>query len=338
MSLRPFQYLEPDSLEEAASLLSKDGTRALAGGSDLLSEMKEGVIAPQALVTLAGLEDLRGVEVTSDGVRIGAMSSLASLAANTELQQRYRVLTEAAAGIATPQIRNVGTLGGNLCQRPRCFYYRSPHTLCLKKGGDSCLALAGNSKYLCIIGGERCYIVHPSDMAVALVALDADVELCSPAGRRNIPLNEFFTGPGSNIRTENALQHGEVVASVSLPLLPEGTNSTYLKAREREAGDFALVSVAAAVAVANGRITWTRIVLGGVAPYPFRAVASEEYLTGAATADVDTVAAEAGRRAVAGATPLRDNAYKVDLAANLVKLAAIRLLSRDEDDGEWPES
>jgi xanthine dehydrogenase YagS FAD-binding subunit len=333
VSLRPFEYLQPQSLEEAASLLSVDGAYALAGGSDLLSEMKERVVSPAALVSLAGVEELRAVEVTPEGVRIGAMVSLAALAGNTELQQRYPVLTEAAGGIATPQIRNVGTLGGNLCQRPRCFYYRSPLTLCLKKGGDSCLALAGNSKYLSILGGERCYIVHPSDMAVALVALDAQVVLAGPAGRRTMSLQEFFIGPSVNLTSENVLQTGEVVASVSVRSSPENTRSVYLKAREREAGDFALVSVAAALAVTDGRVSWCRVSLGGVAPYPYRAQEAEECLIGIAAANAD--AAEAGRRAVAGATPLRGNGYKVDLAANLIKQAISRLLSGDDGDDEW---
>ena len=333
MSLRPFKYLQPQSLEEAASLLSVDGAYALAGGSDLLSEMKERVVSPAALVSLARVEELRAVEVTPEGVRIGAMVSLAALAGNTELQQRYPVLTEAAGGIATPQIRNVGTLGGNLCQRPRCFYYRSPLTLCLKKGGDSCLALAGNSKYLSILGGERCYIVHPSDMAVALVALDAQVELAGPAGRRTMSLQEFFTGPSVSLTSENVLQTGEVVASVSVRSSPEDTRSVYLKAREREAGDFALVSVAAALAVTDGRVSWCRVSLGGVAPYPYRAQEAEECLIGIAVANAD--AAEAGRRAVVGATPLRGNGYKVDLAANLIKQAISRLLSGDDGDDEW---
>ena len=226
-------------------------------------------------------------------------------------------------------------MGGNLCQRPRCFYYRSPHTVCLKKGGDSCLALAGNSKYLAIMGGERCYIVHPSDTAVALVALGADVELAGPTGRRTMHLQDFFTSPGADVRLENVLQPGEVLASVTVPPMPENASSTYLKAREREAGDFALVSVAATLAVTNGRISWCRVVLGGVAPYPYRASAAEERVLGAGVADVDVGAAEAGRLAVAGATPLRGNAYKVDLAANLVKLAIVRLLSGDEGEDEW---
>lgn len=338
MSLRPFQYMEPVSLDEAASHLLGEGAQVLAGGSDLLSEMKEGVVTPNALVSLAGVEELRGVEVTPEGVRIGAMTSLASLAADTELRQRYPMLTEAAGGIATPQIRNVGTLGGNLCQRPRCFYYRNPHTVCLKKGGDSCLALAGNSKYLCIMGGERCYIVHPSDMAVALVALGASVELVGSTGRRTMPLEEFFTGPSVNVGRENVLQGGEILASVGLPVLPEGSCSTYLKAREREAGDFALVSVAAALAVADGRVNWCWVALGGVAPYPYRAKDAEERVMGTATSDVDTVAVEAGRLAVASATPLQGNAYKVDLAANLVKLALVRLLSGDEGEDEWADA
>ena len=323
--MRPFRYAEPDTLDEAVSLLSGADARVIAGGSDLLSEMKEGVESPATLVSLAGIEELRRLEVTAEGVRIGAMVSLADIAAHEELQRRYPVLTEAAAGVATPQVRNVAALGGNLCQRPRCFYYRSPLTRCLKKGGETCLALAGDTRHLCVMGGDRCYIVHPSDMAVALVSLDAEIELAGPEGRRAMPLQQFFLGPGASMHRENVLEPGEIVASVSLPLPAEGGRSAYLKAREREAGDFALVSVAVSLSVADGRTGQGRVVLGGVAPYPYRARDAEACLSGMAMADVDP--AEAGNRALAGATPLRHNGYKVELASNLVKLAVARVLA-----------
>ncbi len=331
--MRPFEYLEPGSLDEAVALLShpghgsrpEHGSRPIAGGTDLLSEMKEGVLSPARLVGLSHVPGLAGVEVTEDGLTIGAMTTIAEIAAHPIIGSRYGALTQAAATLATPHIRNVGTLGGNLCQRPRCWYYRHPLIPCLKKGGDRCYALAGASKYLCILGGDRCYIVHPSDTAVALVALGASVEVHGPGGARRMPVEELFAGPSVDVTRENVLGDGELVTRVHVPEPPEGARSIYLKAREREAGDFALASVAAAMRPLGSIVAAARVVLGGVAPVPYRAHRTEEYLEGRSMTEVD--GAVAGRLAVEGATPMKDNAYKVPLAANLVKRAVARLLA-----------
>lgn len=350
--MQPFEYVEARSVDEAVALLSGQpgAAQIIAGGTDLLSEMKEGVVTPGQLVCLSGVAGLKGISETDDGLAIGAMTTIAEVAAHPVVRSDYTTLAEAAAGLATPQIRNVGTLGGNLNQRPRCWYYRHPLTRCLKKGGDHCYALAGNSKYLCVTGGDRCYIVHPSDTAVALSALDARLEIAGPSGARTMPVDQFFISPGQDLTRENILTSGELVTRVHLPqpsrqsnrfsspdpsILPlakgelegvvsEGFRSLYLKAREREAGDFALVSVAAVIALDSGTIDHASIVLGGVAPVPYRARLVEEYLRGRPAREVDP--AYAGSLALPNARPMADNGYKIVLANNLVKRAIAQLL------------
>ena len=330
--MHPFQYTEPQTLAEAVALLTAAApvdARIIAGGSDLLDEVKEGIIAPGRVVSLAGVPDLAGIAETNGGLSIGAMITIADLAAHPVIRAGYTALVEAAGGLATPQIRNVGTLGGNLNQRPRCWYYRHPLIPCLKKGGDRCYALAGNTKYLCVTGGDRCYIVHPSDTAVALSVMEATIEVAGADGSRALPIGDFFVGPGVDVTRETALEPGEVVTRINLPrpaALGAGgqpPGSVYLKAREREAGDFALVSVAARLGIADGVIQQAAVALGGVAPVPYRARAVEEYLQGRAISGVD--AAHAGTLALPDARPMTDNGYKVVMANNLVKQAVARL-------------
>ena len=324
--MHPFQYLEASTVDEAVDLLAEhpEATQVISGGSDLLSEIKQGVVSPRRLVSLSGISDLRGIDETADGVTIGAMTTIADIAAHPVIRSDYTALAEACAGLATPQIRNVGTLGGNLAQRPRCWYYRQPLTMCLKKGGDRCYALAGSSKYLCVTGGDRCYIVHPSDTAVALMCLGGEIEIAGPAGIRTVPTDDFFVGPAQNLIKENILGAGELVTRVNLPRPARGKKSLYLKAREREAGDFALVSVAAALSVDGGVIAHAAIVLGGVAPVPYRAEQIDSYLPGRTLAEVELE--EVGALALPEARPMAENGYKVVLAANLVKRAVKRLL------------
>jgi xanthine dehydrogenase YagS FAD-binding subunit len=341
--LRPFEYLEPQSMDEAVALLSAASGAAmpLAGGTDLLDEIKEGIAAPETVVSLAAIPGLGGIVEVDQGLTIGAMTTIADVAAHPVVRAEYTALAQAAEGLATPQIRNVGTLGGNLNQRPRCWYYRHALTVCLKKGGDRCYALAGNSKYLCVTGGDRCYIVHPSDTAVALSALDARIEIVGPGGVRNVPTGAFFISPGEDITRENVLAPGELVTRVHLAAPASSTNdlpspsgrgvggegvtrSLYLKAREREAGDFALVSVAAVLTLEGGVIRRAAVSLGGVAPFPYRAARVEEYLQGQPAEEVD--ASRAGGLALPEARPMAHNAYKIPLAANLVLRAITQLL------------
>ena len=328
--MNPFQFHEPQSLSEAVTLLGQPDAHVIAGGSDLLDEVKEGIISPGQVVSLASVPGLAGITESDSGLNIGAMTTVADVAAHPVIRAAYTALAEAAGGLATPQIRNVGTLGGNLNQRPRCWYYRHPLIPCLKKGGDRCYALIGNTKYLCVTGGDRCYIVHPSDTAVALSVFDASVSISGSGGSRTLPIGQFFAGPGVDVTRETALEPGEVVTGVLLPrpadLGADGQppRSLYLKAREREAGDFALVSVAVRLAVSDGVVRQAAVALGGVAPVPYRATQVEEYLVGRAVADVD--AAYAGALSIPDARPMTDNGYKVVMANNLVKQGVARLV------------
>ena len=324
--MRPFRLVDAESTEHAVSLLKAEPalTRPLAGGTDLLAEMKEGVAEPEMLVNLASLNDLSGITHTGDGLSIGAMTTLAELGDDESVARDFPALTQAVASAATPQIRTIGTLGGNLCQRPRCWYYRSTLFDCRKKGGDVCFAVDGNSKFHAILGGADCYIVHPSDLAPVLVALGATATVAGPYGSRTLPLEEFFVGPEYIIEAETVLKPGEILTSVFVPRPGPGHRSVYLKARERQTQEFALASVAASFHVSAGIVERASLVLGGVAPTPWRASHSEEALRGARVDEVEVDAV--GRLAVRGAKPLRDNNYKVRLAASLVSRAVSTLL------------
>lgn len=329
LSTMTFRLAQPTSLAEACALLSDEPDSVpVAGGTDLLSEIRDGTTWPALLVALDSIVDagMVGITDTADGgLHIGALTTIADIAAHEAIRERYNAFGQAAAGLATPQVRNLGTLGGNLNQRPRCWYYRHPLTVCLKRGGDRCFAVQGVGKYLCITGGDRCFIVHPSDTAVALAALGASVAIASPSGQREVSMEDYFVGPDVDMMRENILQPGELLTAVTLPRALEGQRSIYLKARERESGDFALVSVAAVLTVVDGVVADASVVLGGVAPTPYRATGTEEYLRGRAMGEIDT--AEAGAVAIADPRPLPDNAYKVPMAANLTNRAIARLVA-----------
>ena len=325
-----FQLLQPASLAEACALLAAAPGESVpvAGGTDLLSEIRDGTAWPSTLVALDSVTDAGLVGITENrdgGFRIGALTTIADIAAHDGIRRRYAALAQAAGGLATPQVRNLGTLGGNLNQRPRCWYYRHPLTPCLKRGGDRCYAVPGVGKYLCVTGGDRCFIVHPSDIAVVLMALGASVTIFSTHGERTIPIADYFVGPDVDLMRENILQPGELLTAIILPTPSPGQRSVYLKARERESGDFALVSVAAALTIADGVVAEASIALGGVAPTPYRAVGTEEYLIGRAVSEV--VPADAGAVAIADPRPLSDNAYKIPMAANLTARAVANLLA-----------
>ena len=325
-----FQYVEAQSVSEAVALLSQDGSVAMGGGTDILAQVKDGVVGAERLVGLAAIPGFSAIAETGHSLTIGAGATIADVSAHPVVQRRYAALAEAAGGLATPQIRNEGTIGGNLNQRPRCWYYRSPLIPCLKKGGDRCYALAGNTRLLCVTGGDRCYIVHPSDTAVALSALDATVEIAGPSGERTLAIGDFFAGPGRDMLRENVLEPGELLTRIAIPAdAPD--RSVYLKVREREAGDFALVSVAAALTMSgNGPdavISKARIAVGGVAPVPYRAVEVEDQLTGRTASEVDP--AEAAALALPNASPLPQNGYKLPMARNTIKRALSQLLENE---------
>ena len=327
--MNTFEFVPAHSVAEAGELLTANEAPAkiFAGGTDLLGEIKQGVVHPARLVSLQSIAALKGIALGDDGARIGAMTTIAEIAAHPQIRTRYAALAEAADSVATPQIRNTGTLGGNLCQRPRCWYYRSPMFDCRKKGGARCFAHDGANKFHAIFDGAICPAVHPSDTAVALTALDAQVAIESADGARLLPIQDFFVAPEVDVTSENALRPDEILTAVVIPPTTTNLRSVYLKAKERQAMDFALASVALAVEIADETIVSARIALGGVAPAPYRARSAESAMLSKGISDID--AEHIGKLAVEGATPLTDNAYKVRLASSLVSRAVRTLLSSE---------
>jgi xanthine dehydrogenase YagS FAD-binding subunit len=331
--VRPFTFVEPTSLDEVIRLLAagQGQARLIAGGSDLLGELKDDVVAYARLVSLAGVEELRHIREEGEGLRLGALVTVAQLEYDPHLAGPYRILAEAARSIATPEIRVQGTLGGNLCQRPRCLYYRQALIPCLKKGGADCPAIASPYQaYLSIMGGQGCYSVHASDLAPPLMALDAQVSIAGLAGMRTLPLEQFFIGSDQDVHRENVLAADEVLTSVTLPAARPGWAGTYLKARERTAGDFPVVSVAVGYSLEAGFIHQARLVLGGVAPVPWRSPAAESVLEGQRPSP--ELATKAATAALANAQPLAHNAFKVEIGRALVERAimAVAALRRGE--------
>jgi xanthine dehydrogenase YagS FAD-binding subunit len=326
--VRPFAFVEPTSLDEVIRLLG-DGTgqaRLIAGGSDLLGELKDEVVSYDRLVSLAGVEELRHIHEDGGGLRLGALVTVAQLEYDPGLNGPYRILAEAARSVATPEIRAQGTLGGNLCQRPRCLYYRNALTPCLKKGGVDCPALESPYQaYLSIMGGPGCYSVHASDLAPPLMALGAQVSIAGPSGSRTLPLEQFFAGPERDVHRENVLAAGEVLTSVTLPALRPGWQGTYVKGRERTAGDFPVVSVAVGYGLDDGRIRQARLVLGGVAPVPWRTPVAEGVLEGQHPSP--ELATRAAAAALENAQPLSHNAFKVEIGRALVERAIMAVAS-----------
>lgn len=319
-----FEYFNPKSLKELPDLLSKkqDESIVLAGGTDLLDMLKERLIEPKRVINIKNIKDLHGIK-NGSGLELGALTTITEIAADPHIQKKYSVLAQAAESIATPQLRNMGTIGGNLCQRPRCWYYRGRQYPCLKKGGTKCYAAEGWNQYHAIFGGGPSYIVHPSDAAPALQALGALLKVFGPSGSDEIPLEEFFELPIDNLRGENVLQANEIITHISIPEPAAGTRSTFLKFREKQSMDFAISSVAAILQMQGNRVKSADIVLGGVAPIPWRAKDAEAELQGKALSS-ETIE-KAATAAVAGATPMAHNSYKIQLTQNLVRRALQQL-------------
>ena len=309
--LPEFSYIRPTSLKDAIEALSSDGARLHAGGTDLLGCLHDGAMHAGTVVSLSSIEEMRGIrESTDGGLVIGALTTITEVAQNDDVRSHYPGLAQAASDVASPQLRNQGTIGGNLCQRPRCWYFRGEFH-CAKKGGEMCYAVEGENRYHAIFGGDPCYIVHPSDTAPMLLALGASLRIAGPDGWRTVKLDEFFVLPGDDLYRENVLGPGEIVAAVVLPPPASGLTSSYRKIRERGAWDFALVSVALALQMSGSRVLAGRVVFGGVAPMPWRSEAVEAAITGKELGP--DLAAAAAAAAVDGARPLEQNGYKVPL-------------------------
>ena len=295
-----------------------------AGGIDLLDLMKENLLAPATVVNLARVPGLDAIEEQADGsLRIGAMATLASVAAHPLAKQRYPALADALGRSASPQIRHVATLGGNLLQRPRCWYFRAEAFHCVRKGGTQCFAIYGENQYHAIFDNDACAMVHPSTAATALVALGAEVELAGAHGAtRRLLLEEFLIPPARSLQRENDLKPHEILTAVRLPRLPGSVRMTHLKQGEKESFDWPLADVAVVLDFApDHRCTHAAVVLGAAAAVPWRSEAAAQALTGRHIDDA--VAAEAALAALASATPLSGNAYKRPLFEALVRRAVL---------------
>jgi xanthine dehydrogenase YagS FAD-binding subunit len=323
--MKEFKIAQPQSLKQASSLLleKKSGYFIMAGGTDLLDEIKNGVRVPDVVVDLAAIPDLSSIEESGSFVSVGAMTHVAEVAENPIIQEKFPVLREAALSLATPQLRNVGTVGGNLCQRPRCWYYRDPETICRKKGGSRCYAFRGKNRYHAIFGGGVCYIVYPSDLAPALISLNTEAVISGPNGEKTLPLEEFYILPQKDVRRENILEEGEILKEIRIPLPKNGTKSTYFKMKERSTWDFALVSAAINGILSDGTVREIKIVLGGVAPIPWRLQKAEDYIKGKKVSE--EVIRQGAREALKDARPLEENAYKLDLVEAVLCAAILPL-------------
>lgn len=311
--MNSFEWAEPATVDEALALLER-GAVAKAGGIDLLDLMKEGLVAPPRLVSLRRLPGWDRLEVDAQGLALGPLVTLARLDASSEVRDGWRALADAAGRAATPQVRNQATVGGNLLQRPRCWYFRSPDLRCLKKGGPRCLAQAGDHRHHAVFENGRCAAVHPSALAVALVALGARIETTSRAGRRELALEELFVHADADPTREHALGEGELLTGVRVP---PARRSAYLKQGEKDSFDWPIVDVAVALQLDGDRCARASIVLGHVAHLPWRARAAEAALAGKVVDE--SVARVAAKAALVGATPLPGNVHKTTIAEALVR-------------------
>jgi xanthine dehydrogenase YagS FAD-binding subunit len=328
--MKTFANKNPQTLEQAVSFVQqarKDGQApsVVAGGSDLLGMVKEFIIKPDVLVNLKTIKGLNQVAPTAGGVDIGGLITLNTLGSHPLIRSQYAVLAEAAETVATPQIRNVGTLAGNVCQRPWCWYFRNGFP-CLKNGGDTCFSIVGDNRFHAIFGGGPSYIVHPSDTAPALVALDAKFRIVGPSGERVVPAADFFVLPQRDATKENILAADEVLARVQLPPAPAGRRSTYNKVLDREAWTHAVVSAAVVLDMDNEICRRARLVLGGVAPIPWRLPTVEHLIVGQRI--TPELAAKAGEAAIVGAQKLSKNAYKLPMTKALVRRTVLALATR----------
>jgi xanthine dehydrogenase YagS FAD-binding subunit len=322
--MKAFELYEPAGVAEALQTLAQLGPKAklLGGGSDLVGGiMKDwvsgkGMPLPEALIDLTSVPGLDQIDVGADGARLGATTTLTDITEHKDLQQQYPLLTQATLSIASPLIRNFGTLGGNINQRPRCWFFRGEGFNCYKKGGDFCFAVTGDNRYHAIIGGELCYIVHPSDTATALLALNAQSTIAGPGGTRNVAFDDYFHGPREDVLTENVLKPNEVMTEVFVPTPAAGTKMAWNKLKDRQVYDFAVVSVAAVFTVDGGNWKDGRITLGGVAPVPYRAQVVENALKGK---DIKASVKAAAAQLRTVARPMSLNAYKIDLAQGLIE-------------------
>ncbi len=320
-----FDLLQPGSATEAQKLLEQYGADAwvMAGGLDSFDWLKDRIKKPKVLVDLSGVDELKGIRAAGDGVEIGAMTTLTEIANHPAIQKNYSVLSDAVSVVASPQIRNQGTLGGNVSQDVRCWYYRGGWP-CYRAGGNICYAdtPVGRNREHAIFGANRCVAVHPSDSAPALIVLDAKFVIRTPQGERVVDAEDYFVGPETDITRLNILGSGDLLTAIRIPGTWAGANFYFEKVRDRNVWDFPLMNVASATKLSGNSIDQIRIAVNAAAPRPMRLKAVEDAVRGK-PADADT-GEMAGKIAIQGAVPLQFNAYKIPLMRNLVKRAIVR--------------
>jgi xanthine dehydrogenase YagS FAD-binding subunit len=317
-----FELLQPSSIADAQKLLEQQGRDGwvLAGGMDSFDWLKDRIKKPKVVVDLSGIAELKGIRATADGIEIGAMTTLTEVVQHPVIKEKYKLLAESAELVASPQIRNQGTIGGNVSQDARCWYYRAGWP-CYRAGGNICYADTpeGRNREHAILHAERCVAVNPSDTAPALIAVDAKFVIRTPKGERVLDAEDYFVGPDIDITTLHVLKPGELLTAIRIPSAWAGAQFYFEKVRDRNVWDFALLNVASATVVANGSIERIRIAVNGAAARPLRLKAVEDAVRGkpanAATGEM------AGKLAVQGAVALQFNAYKIPLMRNLVKRA-----------------
>jgi len=313
-----FEYARARSIEEALDLVAdRPGSMLKAGGIDLLDHMKEHLIEPTRLVDLHQLPGAQSIDADAgNGFRIGPLVTLAATAGHPELQKSHAALTQACGQAASPQIRNVATIGGNLLQRPRCWYYRLASYRCLKKGGDTCFSVVGENRYHTVFPNGACHAPHPSNAAMGLLALDGNVMLQGSRGRRTLSAERFFTIPDGDPQRENARDPDELLTAITLPAATN-VRSAYASVRERAAFDWPLVSTAVALKIDGGVVREARIYLGAIATVPHRATGVEQQLVGNPLNEQVVEAAVEG--VASGAQPLSENEYKLALLPVLLR-------------------
>jgi len=318
--MNSFEYANPSTVQEAVGLLGAKWGQAdvLAGGTDQVSLMKDYLHTPKRVVNIKNIKELEGIQKTAAGIRIGALVTMDELAKNADVKASAKSLSDAAAGIPSPQIRHMGTVGGDLCQRPRCWYYRQGFGLLAMKDGKS-LVPDGENKYHAIFGGGPAYFVSASSLGPALIALNAKVKLVGPKGPREVPVAKFFVVPKDDASREIALQPNEILTEIVVPA--GAVRSATYEVRQKEALDWPLATAAVALTMKGNTVASAKIVLGHVGPTPYEAAAAEKALVGKTITAASAEAA--GKAAVAEAKPLSQNAYKVTLAKVAVKRALL---------------
>lgn len=326
--MKDFKHVNAKTVDEAIHLLKSCNGRAnlIAGGTDLLGILKDRILPhyPDTVINLKTIQDLDYIKENGKYLKIGALAKLGDIAQSPIIRKGYGILADAAKTVATPQIRNLATIGGNLCQDVRCLYYRYPYQiggrlLCKRKGIGPCFAVTGDNRYNAIMGGEGCFAVCPSDMAVALTVLNADIKVANTDGSKIVPITDFYTNSG------NVLGATDIITECQVPLPLKNEKTSFLKFRLRESVDFAIVSVGSWITMTDGVCEEARIVLGSVAPVPLRANEAEEFLKGKAV--TEEVAEQAADMSLEKAKPLSMNAYKIPIAKNLVKQSILAAVS-----------